>query len=526
MRAAAGALLPAAALAAQAARQPLGQLLQAVAPWLALAAAGAPSWPQQQHQQQLAQRRWASSGGASSGVSSKRLGDIIKLPLLVDKTADEVEAIWLQHHTESGSHVGSVASRDDAAVLAARAAASPLFLLPLRKPGGGFVTLLGQWQGDPAGEPAQQALVTTLEEFRSAGAAAAPHFAVTVYGDLAASHGLALLRGDVLSPRLVSAAEVEAIWLQHHTESGSHVGSVASRDDAAVLAARAAASPLFLLPLRKPGGGFVTLLGQWQGDPAGEPAQQALVTTLEEFRSAGAAAAPHFAVTVYGDLAASHGLALLRGDVLSPRLVSAAEGRTVLELARALYVDGGSFHAFVHPFNHDPRAFDFSALLEELGIAALHAAPGGASMSGQQAACGGAGISAHCGEAAWHAVAPPPGAAGAPGVFRHAKEAYAAPARQASAASPSSSASSGCQLEYASQATQGGADAAGDACEGWFSKCRGCGCMTAHEQVILGAEVPFCKRCQSTLDSACPDMKTKMVDTLLYVHHAWSSAGL
>jgi hypothetical protein len=25
--------------------------------------------------------------------------------------------------------------------------------------------------------------------------------------------------------------------------------------------------------------------------------------------------------------------------------------------------------------------------------------------------------------------------------------------------------------------------------------CRGCGCMTAHEQAIKGSDVPFCRRC-------------------------------
>jgi hypothetical protein len=33
-------------------------------------------------------------------------------------------------------------------------------------------------------------------------------------------------------------------------------------------------------------------------------------------------------------------------------------------------------------------------------------------------------------------------------------------------------------------------------------------------------------RCQHTLSTACPPMQQKMVDTLLYVHHAWSNAGL
>lgn len=78
-----------------------------------------------------------------------------------------------------------------------------------------------------------------------------------------------------------------------------------------------------------------------------------------------------------------------------------------------------------------------------------------------------------------------------------------------------------------------GAAAAGEAaaagpgqCPGWFFNCRGCGCMTAYERRIATADVPFCRRCQVLLDDATPEMKTKMVDTLLYVHSAWAQAGL
>ncbi|WIA17798.1 hypothetical protein OEZ85_009310 [Tetradesmus obliquus] len=78
-----------------------------------------------------------------------------------------------------------------------------------------------------------------------------------------------------------------------------------------------------------------------------------------------------------------------------------------------------------------------------------------------------------------------------------------------------------------------GAAAAGEAaaagtgqCPGWFFNCRGCGCMTAYERRITTADVPFCRRCQVLLDDATPEMKDKMVSTLLYVHGAWAKAGL
>lgn len=65
----------------------------------------------------------------------------------------------------------------------------------------GFCTLLIQWQQ-------QQALITTLEEYKQLGSAAPTRFSITCYSELASSHGLVLVRGDVLNPKLISTAEV------------------------------------------------------------------------------------------------------------------------------------------------------------------------------------------------------------------------------------------------------------------------------------------------------------------------------
>lgn len=164
-----------------------------------------------------------------------------------------------------------------------------------------------------------------------------------------------------------------------------------SAADADLLAARAAASPLMVLPLAKPGNGYLTLLVQWQQGGAASAA----VTTLQEYRAG--APQPHLRLALYRELAASHGLGLLRGSLHSPRLISAPEvggpgahaasacthssvlqmvrfclcvvqGRTVSELLRALYTDDDGY-ALVHAFNHAPSQFDFDKLLSTLRLA-------------------------------------------------------------------------------------------------------------------------------------------------------------
>eukprot|EP00775_Hariotina_reticulata_P006216 gene6216-6452_t len=148
--------------------------------------------------------------------------------------------------------------------------------------------------------------------------------------------------------------------LQHHDASNNHVGTVMSQSEHAVLTARAGSSPFFVLPLQKPPKGFCTLMMQWQQ-------QQLLVTTLDEFKQLGSAAPPQFVMTLYNELADSHALVLARGDVLNPKLISKAEGRTVMELTRAFYTDPTSYQ-LVYAFNHQPDSFDFQRLLYELRI--------------------------------------------------------------------------------------------------------------------------------------------------------------
>lgn len=170
--------------------------------------------------------------------------------------------------------------------------------------------------------------------------------------------------GDVMKVDLLqhkTPDEVEHIWLAHHASSESHIATVMSKDEHTILTARAAASPLFVLPLSKKPGSFQTLLLQWQ------PPKRLLVTTVEEFKQWGPQAPPHLTVQLFDDVVDSHGLVLARGDLINPGLINAAEGRTLLELARAFYSDAAAYQ-MVFAFNHQPDKFDFQQLCRELGV--------------------------------------------------------------------------------------------------------------------------------------------------------------
>ncbi|EFJ52358.1 hypothetical protein VOLCADRAFT_86712 [Volvox carteri f. nagariensis] len=120
-----------------------------------------------------------------------------------------------------------------------------------------------------------------------------------------------------------SREEVIDIWLAYHSDAqGCRVGSVLSSQECDTFAARAAESPMFVLPLSKPAG-YETLLVQCQ-------MPYVLVTGLEEFKRS---------------------------------------ARTVTELLRAFYISSEDYQ-LVHTFNHQPAKFDFGALLRKLNIQA------------------------------------------------------------------------------------------------------------------------------------------------------------
>lgn len=157
-----------------------------------------------------------------------------------------------------------------------------------------------------------------------------------------------------------TAEEVREIWMQHHSDpKGGRVASVMSGEEYTALTTRAKSSPIFVLPLIKPNGGFLTLLWQWQ-----QPFL--LFTTLDEYKRFNTGAPPHLTLTFYSELASSKNLVLVRGDIINDKVINTAEANTLMELTRAFYADAPSY-MMVHNFNHEPAKFDFQTLLKELG---------------------------------------------------------------------------------------------------------------------------------------------------------------
>ncbi len=128
-------------------------------------------------------------------IAVKKLGEIVKVPLLKANPPLEIQRIWEEYHSETVSSVGHVLPAGEWLMLKERARRCPLFIYPVARPGSdadtrkGFFTLVGQWQEN-------NLVFTFLDDFRTSPMTAQPWLAFSTYDDLVEEKGLALLRGE------------------------------------------------------------------------------------------------------------------------------------------------------------------------------------------------------------------------------------------------------------------------------------------------------------------------------------------
>ncbi|MEW5302752.1 MAG: hypothetical protein WDW36_005501 [Sanguina aurantia] len=155
-----------------------------------------------------------------------------------------------------------------------------------------------------------------------------------------------------------TSEEITSIWEEHHATLPHRVCTVLTSQEYATLQERAKSSPLFVLPMPKPGG-FFTFLWQVQ-------LPYVFVTSVDEYRKHTGGAPAHLSVTLYTELLASKDVVLVRADIVNDQTVSVPEANTMVQLLRAFYTDDKD-HEMVHAFNHNQDAFSFEALMQKLG---------------------------------------------------------------------------------------------------------------------------------------------------------------
>ncbi|GMK55532.1 hypothetical protein CspeluHIS016_0205880 [Cutaneotrichosporon spelunceum] len=152
----------------------------------------------------------------------KPLSSVINLPLILMTPHDQtqVAAIWNTYHTThptlAGSYLSATLPKETYTDMLKVAKSDPFFVLPLPREGkdgapDAFEMFYLQWlfhappaapplaDGKPPAPlpPVTSVIFTPLEEFKQAGEWAQPYLVLTHYPDLADSHGLVLMRGEI-----------------------------------------------------------------------------------------------------------------------------------------------------------------------------------------------------------------------------------------------------------------------------------------------------------------------------------------
>lgn len=158
----------------------------------------------------------------------------------------------------------------------------------------------------------------------------------------------------------LSAGEAACAWREYHAHKPGALAAVLPLAEYARFVQRAARYPMFVYPVLRPGGAFLSLLGEAQGG------RHVLFTFLQEYRDKPAAAQPRLLFTLYDELLAEKEMALLRAEIVHQEELSEADAQRVLHMWRRLYTseDGSEGAAMVRAFHERPGAFSFDRALE------------------------------------------------------------------------------------------------------------------------------------------------------------------
>ncbi|KAL8439003.1 hypothetical protein Efla_002412 [Eimeria flavescens] len=130
--------------------------------------------------------------GYFSLPSELKLKDVVKLPLLQRLSRERIKEVWMSHLLSQPHLHAETLNRVQYEVLTVNARHTPMFVVPLPRGAGAFEMLVAQFQRNCC-------LLTSLEQYKKNPLSASPLFLLIAYGELAASHDLALLKGDSLS---------------------------------------------------------------------------------------------------------------------------------------------------------------------------------------------------------------------------------------------------------------------------------------------------------------------------------------
>ncbi|KAF9197369.1 hypothetical protein BGZ49_002219 [Haplosporangium sp. Z 27] len=146
----------------------------------------------------------ATSSTKPHDSSNPSLDKIMKLELVKDLPAQEIEKIWIQKHLDMEDSISAVVPAETYKKMLARSREYPMFLLPLSH-GDGVEFYLLQFSF-------HQVIFTSLLEYQTHGENARPFLTLTHYPELIDSKGIVLMNGSVsTNPRVLSLDQAQIL---------------------------------------------------------------------------------------------------------------------------------------------------------------------------------------------------------------------------------------------------------------------------------------------------------------------------
>lgn len=156
--------------------------------------------------------------------------------------------------------------------------------------------------------------------------------------------------------RQESPVKIRQLWLEQFKDRADVVVGTMAKSEYDQFKSNAVACPMFLSPVMKnsDGSSYFNLITQFQDG------KYCLLTDMDAFRSNPLNASPMMVITVYDELVAEKGIALIRGDIINRLEISRNEAKSILKFLRVFYT---SKFDQVKRFNNQPREFDYNEFM-------------------------------------------------------------------------------------------------------------------------------------------------------------------
>lgn len=157
---------------------------------------------------------------------------------------------------------------------------------------------------------------------------------------------------NVEKVKKLKRSDISQMWKEFHSKRPNTLSGTMNRDFYDKLNSNLIKYPLFTLPVVGDGG-FQAYLMQAESDKVS-------FTSLHEYKLKQSNAIPHISLTNYTQLASSHDLVLMKGEVAS---MDVTQAQSLVYQMQLFYATCEMRFKLVQRFHEDPQRFDFDQVV-------------------------------------------------------------------------------------------------------------------------------------------------------------------